>query len=183
MNKLFYLLFFLLTLNFGCADFEDTEVKAVPIGSPPDQELFDYVITETEDGAKKCVLISDKLQKFADSEDVQLFELKMKFFDNDKLTSTITSRRGKANLDSGKLFAWNEVVVISEDGRKLETEELHYDDETGLIVNDVFDRFTRGSDVMTGYGMEATPELDYFELKDRVKAFVVSEDEQKEPAE
>jgi len=183
LNKLFYLLFFILTLSFGCADFEDQEVKAVPIGSPPDQELFDYVTTETEDGAKKWVLTSDKLQKFADMDDVQLFELKMEFFDNDELTSTITSRRGKVNLDSGKLFAWNEVVVISEDGRKLETEELHYDDENGLIVNDVFDRFTRGSDVMTGYGMEATPELDYFELKDQVKAFVVSEDDQKEPAE
>ena len=183
MNKLVYISLAFSLLLSGCAEFDDQKVQDIHDGIPPDQELLDYVMTETENGLKKWVLISDKLQRFSDSDDVQLFELEMQFYDADVLTSTITSRRGTANLDTGKLFAWREVVVISADGRKLETEELHYDDKSGLIVNDVFDTFTRGHDVMTGYGMEATPELDYFELKDSVNAYVVSEEEQKEPAE
>jgi hypothetical protein len=64
------------------------------------------------------------------------------------------------------------VVVVTEDGRRLETQELYYDNERGLIHNDVFDRLTRGDDVVTGVGLEATPDLEYIEIKQRVQAEV-----------
>jgi len=72
------------------------------------------------------------------------------------------------------------VVVVTRDGRRLETEELSYDNSSGRISNDVFNRFTRGGDVMTGYGMIATPDLDSFELLRDVQAEVRSET--REPA-
>ncbi len=67
------------------------------------------------------------------------------------------------------------MVVVTNDGRRLETEELFFDNETQLIHNDVFDRFTRDGDVVTGIGLEATPDLEYIEIKQRVEAEVEDE--------
>ncbi len=67
------------------------------------------------------------------------------------------------------------MVVVTDDGRRLETEELFFDNETELIHNEVFNRFTRGDDVMTGIGLEATPDLEYIEIKQKVEAEVGDE--------
>ena len=117
------------------------------------------------------------MERWQDVEDAQLYGVDMDFYKADTLHSTLTSERGQANLKTQDLFAWGNVVVVTKDGRRLETEELNYDDGTGLISNDVFNRFTRGQDVMTGVGMEATPDLDSFELKSEVTAQAVTESE------
>jgi hypothetical protein len=41
-----------------------------------------------------------------------------------------------------------------------------------LIYNDVYNRFTWGEDLVTGNGLEATPDLEYLEIKERVSAEV-----------
>ncbi|HPF71139.1 MAG TPA: hypothetical protein PLQ13_10755, partial [Candidatus Krumholzibacteria bacterium] len=64
------------------------------------------------------------------------------------------------------------VVVVTDDGRRLETEELFYGNTTRLITNEVFNRFTRGGDVLTGIGLEATPDLEYIEIKADLQADV-----------
>lgn len=149
---------------------------AAPEEAPPDQVLFDAVIRETESGDPRWVLRSDRLEKDRNSDEAELFGVHMDFFRADTLHSTLTSRRGKAHLKRKDLHAWEDVVVITRDGRRLETEDLWYSNETGLITNEVFNRFTRDEDVMTGTGLEATPDLEYFELKHDVEAEVVDEE-------
>ena len=159
----------------GCA--EDERVAATEDLSEdlPDQELFDTTIYDTKRGERRWILGSDRLARYHDQDEAQLFGVNMDFYKADTLFSTLTSRRGRANMKTNDLFAWGEVVVVTRDGRRLETEELDYDDNTGRISNDVFNRFTRGDDVMTGIGMEATPDLDRFELKQAVEATVYDE--------
>jgi len=172
-----------LGLGAGCArDEEPVELPSVLGGAkePPDQELFDYTLTETEQGEKRWVLASRRMERYLSQEDVQLFDVHMQFYRDGRIHSTLTSLRGTANLQTKKLFAYGNVVVVTEDGRRLETDELHYDNQRELIWNEVFNRFTRDDDVMTGYGMEATPSLDYFELKEEVRA-TVADREDKQP--
>ncbi len=145
----------------------------------PDQVLFDYVLTETEAGVPSWELASDRLERFVkkgDAKDeVELYNVRMRFFRDGEPYSLLTSERGRANMKTKEIFTWGDVVVVTTDGRRLETEELHYDNVRERIHNDVFDRFTRLGDVMTGYGMEATPDLDFFELKRRVNAEVTDD--------
>lgn len=159
----------------GCA--EDERVAATEDLSDdlPDQELFNTTIYDTKGGERRWILGSDRLARYHDQDEAQLFVVNMDFYKADTLFSTLTSRRGRANMKTNDLFAWGEVVVVTKDGRRLETEELDYDDNTGRISNDVFNRFTRGEDVMTGIGMEATPDLSRFELKQAVEATVYDE--------
>ncbi len=138
----------------------------------PDQVLLDTTITDSREGVRRWTLTSDRLEKFLDQDEAQLHGVHMDFFQADTLFSVLTAARGRASQRSGNLFVWGDVVVVASDGRRLETQELNYDDRSGRISNEVFNRFTRGTDVMTGVGMQATPGLDYFELKREVDATV-----------
>jgi LPS export ABC transporter protein LptC len=167
-----------VTLCVGCTDVEDMAQTAESTGdSLPDQILIDSEITDSRDGSRSWVLNSSRSERWKDVDDAQLYDVDMDFYKADTLHSTLTSERGRANLKTQDLFAWGNVVIVTKDGRRLETEELNYDDGTGLISNDVFNRFTKGQDVMTGVGMEATPDLNNFELKSDVTAHAISENE------
>jgi len=139
----------------------------------PEQQFFDYRLVETNAGIRNWVLVSDLMNKYPGQRDVELITVHIDFFKNGAHFSTLTADSGLANLQTNNIFTWGEVVVVTEDGRKLETEELYFDNETQLIYNDVFDRFTRDGDVIEGIGLEATPDLEYIEIKQKVEADVL----------
>jgi LPS export ABC transporter protein LptC len=167
-------LFLCLLGGGGCGETEET-TKVNTGRVIPDQQFYDYRLIETKQGIKQWILASQKMLKYADQEEVELITVDMQFFREGEYFSTLTADSGRANLSSKNLFAWGDVEVVTTDGRRLETEELHYDNARELIYNDVFCRFTRGEDLMTGVGLEASPDLEYFELKEQVKAEVGDE--------
>jgi LPS export ABC transporter protein LptC len=147
----------------GCSSSEPGSEESQPTNLP-EQQIYDY-----------RMLDSERMEKYPQKEQLELYEVRMQFYREGEYFSTLTSERGRANPQTKNLFCWGNVVVVTEDGRRLETEELHYDDQEGLIRNDVFNRFTWGEDVMTGNGLEATPDLEYLEIKERVEAEVEDE--------
>ena len=162
----------------GCGDSDEPARTATPgakTGRSPEQQFFDYRLIETENGIRQWILQSDKMNKYAGERDVQLVTLHMDFFKQGDHFSVLTSDSGRANLNNKDIHAWGNVIVITDDGRKLETEELFFNNETQLIHNDVFNRFTRDGDVLTGIGLEATPDLEYIEIKQNVEAQVEDE--------
>jgi LPS export ABC transporter protein LptC len=161
----------------GCAEPE----SAVPTGRPdaaalvPEQTFYDYRVIETNAGVREYVLDSDRMQKYANHEELHLVRVKMDFYRQGAYFSTLTSDSGRANPTTKDVFVWGHVVVVTTDHRRLTTEELTYDSAAGLIRNDVFNTLDRGDDVVTGIGLEATPDLEYIELKQRVEATVGDE--------
>lgn len=143
----------------------------------PIQQFFDYRLVETNAGVRNWVLDSDLMNKYSGQRDVELITVHIDFYKGGAQFSTLTADSGLANLQTNNIFTWGNVVVVTEDGRKLETEELYFDNETELIYNDVFDRFTRDGDVIEGIGLEATPDLEYIEIKQRVEADVLDNEQ------
>ena len=169
---------FLLAGLAGCLNSDEpaqTVTPAAKTGRKPEQQFFDYRLIESEKGIRLWVLQSDKMLKYAGEKDVQLVTLHMDFFKQGEHFSVLTADSGRANLKTKDIHAWGNVIVITDDGRKLETEELYFNNATQLIHNDVFDRFTRDGDVLTGIGLEATPDLEYIEIKQNVEAQVEDE--------
>lgn len=144
-------------------------------GPQPEQRFYDYRLIESEAGVRQWVLDSDEMVKFADRRDVDLVRVKMDFFRHGDYYSTLVSDSGTANLRTRDVFVWGNVVVTTHDGRRLRTSELYYSNDDGLIRNEVFNTFDRGLDVVTGIGLEATPDLDYIEIKQDVAAEVGDE--------
>jgi len=171
------LLLALLALAAGCGG--DSAAPAASgrraAADVPEQQFFDYRLIETEAGVRQWVLESDEMQKFAGSDDVQLTTVRMDFYRDGAHFSVLTSDSGSANLQTRDVHTWGNVVVITDDGRRLDTQELFFSNADQRITNAVFNRFTRTDDVMTGIGLEATPDLEYIELKEDVKAEVRDE--------
>lgn len=177
------LLFFLMALMLvmgvlGCGDSGEPSNTASPGAKAkrvPEQQFFDYRLIESEAGVRQWVLQSEKMLKYAGEKQVNLVDLHMDFFKNGEHFSVLTADSGRANLSTKDIHTWGNVVVVTDDGRILETEELFFDNERQLIHNDVFDRFTQDGDVLTGIGLEATPDLEYIEIKQNVEAEVEDE--------
>lgn len=169
------LLGLVLTGVFGCGDSGEPAPTASPVAKKarvPEQQFFDYRLIESTSGVRQWVLQSEKMLKFAGEQEVELVTIHMDFFRDGEHFSVLTADSGKANLDTKNIHTWGNVIVVTDDGRKLETEDLYFNNETELIHNDVFNRFTREGDVLTGIGLEATPDLEYIEIKQNVEAEV-----------
>lgn len=149
-------------------------VRGVPAArsAAPVQEFTDYTLTETEQGVRAWVLGSQSMRRFADREDVDLVDVHMDFFRAGEHWSVLDADSGKVNQRTRAVHVWGTVDITTDDGRRLQTPELFFDNETGRIRNDVANRFTRGTDVLTGNGLDATPDLEYVEIKRDVKAEV-----------
>ena len=154
-----------LVLVSGCSSGD--EEPATPAGTAPrlEQVFTDQKMVETEDGQRKWILRSSQRQQFAGQSTVLLIDLTMDFYRDGEVFSTLTADSGRADPDNHDIHAWGDVVVVTHDGRRLETEELFFDNKTQLITNDVFDRYTWSDGQATGIGMEASPDLEYFEIK------------------
>jgi len=163
--------------NPGQAADTESEGDKTQQDEKPIQQFFDYRLVETNAGVRNWVLDSDLMNKYSGQRDVELITVHIDFYRAGAHFSTLTADSGLANLQTNNIFTWGDVVVITEDGRKLETQELYFDNETQLIHNDVFDRFTRDGDVIEGIGLEATPDLDYIEIKQRVEASVLDNEQ------
>lgn len=155
-----------------------TETGNEPV---PEQKFFDYRLIESEAGVRQWVLDSDEMIKYTNRSDVDLVRVEMDFFRHGDYYSTLVSDSGTANLRTRDVFVWGNVEVTTHDGRRLRTSELHYSNLDGLIRNEVYNVFDRGLDVVTGIGLEATPDLDYIEIKKDVAAEVGDESQAPPP--
>ena len=148
---------------------------ATPAPGPggPQQEFFDYRLTETAKGVRQWVLVSARMLKFAGREEVELNDVHMDFYRAGEHFSVLEADSGRVNPRTRAVHVWGAVDVTTNDGRRLQPEDLTFDNQTGRITNDVFNRFTRGTDVLTGIGLDATPDLEYVEIKREVAAEVL----------
>jgi LPS export ABC transporter protein LptC len=167
-----------IALFGGCFGEENpTGNEPVSTARRPTEQIFDYQLVETTDGVRQWVLESDQMLKYSAQEDVELVTVKMDFYQDGEHFSVLTADSGRAHLLTNDIHTWGNVVVISEDGRRLETEELFFSNETQRIHNDVFNTLLRERDVVTGIGLETTPDLKYIELKHDVAARVLDRED------
>ena len=88
------------------------------------------------------------------------------------LTSVLTADKGEYNQVSHDLTALGHVVITSQEGYVLETESLVWVNEGNEMHLESLVGFTRGRDVLTGYGLRGDPELRNVEIQRNVKAYL-----------
>ena len=165
-----------VALAAGCTD--EGEKPAAPGSTAgeraelPENHMFDYVFTETSAGTTQWVLHSDEMKKYTGREDVELITVKMDFFRDGVHFSVLTADSGTGNMDVRNVHVWGDVVILKDNGDRLETEELFFDNESQLIHNEIFNRMTSADDVVTGIGLEATPDLEYIKIKQQMRGDV-----------
>jgi LPS export ABC transporter protein LptC len=92
----------------------------------------------TEDGLKKAVGVFDTVFAYDDSSVYKLKGVSLDIYSTEgKPAAKVTSESGRLNQATDAMTATGHVVLITPDGTRIETEELHYDPTTHRIWSDV----------------------------------------------
>lgn len=166
----------ILLLGAGCGQ-KRASAPAASKGELPDQEVSDFVITETQAGALEWKLYARKASTF-DAKDLVIADhIRIDFFDEEgQKSSELVAREGEINQRTRNMVARGDVVLQTTEGTRLSSQELRFLNREQLVVvpDDQLVRVERGSDVLTGYGFQSDPQLREFEFKRRVEATVRS---------
>ena len=150
--------------------------RAVPgpaSGELPDQEVSDFVVTESDAGRPEWTLYARDAAIYNPRNTIVARGVRVDFFDEQgKQNSTLTAREGEMNQRSRDMTARGNVVLQTTEGTRMSTEELRFLNQKQKIVSDLFVRVERAGDVLTGVGFESDPGLKHYEFKKKVQATV-----------
>jgi LPS export ABC transporter protein LptC len=158
----------------GCAQRKTTSPAAMT-GELPDQQVTDFVLTETETGRADWKLYARDASTYSARNLVIAHQVRIDFFDEKGAQSSeLVARQGEINQRTRNMTARGNVVLQTTGGTRLSSEELQFlnKEQKVLVPEDQLVRVERGSDVLTGYGFESDPELKSWQFKHQVKATV-----------
>jgi LPS export ABC transporter protein LptC len=145
-----------------------------------EQKLEKFSMVETLAGKTQWELEASRADVFETEKRTKLEKIKLKFFKDNKLTSVLIAEKGDINTETGDMQAVGNVVFSSEQEQvKVESEQLNWDNKRKKILTDSFVKETRPQGVVTGYGLEADPDLSRSVIKREVKAQVIQPEKKK----
>lgn len=132
-----------------------------------DQVMSGVEFLLTGGGVQQGKLVADSGFMFENSTRIELRGVRTDFFTKTgEQTGTLTSREGTYLKQRGDLEARKTVVVLSTDGRRrLETEQLRYDERTDMITTDSAFVITQDGQVARGVGFSTDPDVTRFACK------------------
>lgn len=144
-------------------------------GELPDQEVSDFVLTETDQGTPVWTLYARGAATYTARNLVIARSVRVDFFDEKgQRTSELTAQQGEINQRTRDMLARGNVVIQTTEGARMTSEELRFLNKEQKIISpdDQLVRVEHEGDVLTGYGFESDPDLSHFEFKRRIRARV-----------
>jgi LPS export ABC transporter protein LptC len=164
----------LLGVLAGCGT-RRSPVPSRAAGELPDQEVSDFVLTETDEGAPQWKLYARYAATYNVRNVIVARTIRVDFFDEQAtVSSELTAREGEIRLQTRDMTARGNVVMQTREGTRMSTQVIHFLNREQKIVSPVEQRVRveRAGDVLTGYGFESDPGLRHFEFKRKVEATV-----------
>lgn len=143
-----------------------TEKKALPtargsaLADSADQVMFGAKFNLTSQGISRARLNADTAYFFDENTRAELENVNTTFFTTAGVRDAVlTSRRGTYNTRLATMVARQNVVVVSEDGRRLETSELIYNQGLNEISSDSAFVLTEPNRRLEGIGFRSDPNM------------------------
>ena len=157
----------------GCGSPSETTQGRPEAPAGPDQSFQDLTLRETSEKGLDWILNAREAVRESRTASTRLTGLKVEFYQGGhEVRSTLTSDSGRVDTRKGFLHAMGNVVVVTPEGNRLETEDLIWDRKNALVSSDVLVRFYHDEDILTGVGFVSDPNLEHYELKKDVHASV-----------
>jgi LPS export ABC transporter protein LptC len=142
------------------------ETQAPPVAQQsilPDsaeQMLFGVHFFLTDGGIRRAELFADTAYMYDQNTRTEMRTVKTHFFDAaGKESATLTSREGSYSFRLNTMEGRGTVVVVTPEGRRLETEQLRYDPARDEVSSDTAFTLTEPDRVTTGIGFTSDPEM------------------------
>ena len=131
-----------------------------PLADSADQVMYGVKFNLTDRGVDRAHLEADTAYFFDDNTRIELENVNTTFYTSTGAKDAVlTSRRGTNNTRTGNMVARRNVVVVSEDGRRLTTDELIYNPQRNEISSDSAFVMTEPNRRLEGIGFRSDPNM------------------------
>jgi len=135
-------------------------VLARALTDSADQVMFGARFNLTDQGILRANLLADTALFFDDNTRVVLLHVHTTFFTTTGVRNAVlTSQRGTYLTNTGQMTALGHVVVVSEDGKTLQTPQLTFDQTRNQVSSDSAFVLTEPNRRLEGVGFRADPNL------------------------
>lgn len=163
MTRLFY---FATTIALGLLTLACGETQGPPVASRsllPDsaeQMLFGVELTLSDAGVRRAIVRSDTVFMYDENTREELRKVIARFFTTaGEQEAVLTSDQGSHSTRLGTMEARGNVIVISREGKQLNSPHLKYDPTRNEISSDSAFTLTEGDRVTKGVGFVSNPDM------------------------
>jgi len=151
----------LLLVAIACDDKREPPVLTrSAMADSADQVMFGASFNMTERGVIRAELQADTAYFFDDNTRIELDDVTTTFYTVSGVKDAVlTSDHGRYSTRLGNMTAYGNVIVNTEDGRRIETPELHYYQGSNQFASDSQFVMTEPGRRIAGVGFRSDPGL------------------------
>ncbi len=136
-----------------------------------EQMAFGVRFLLTDAGVRHGEVMADTALTYDENTRTELKQVRTTFFTAEGVKNAVlTSLAGTYRMRTGDMEARGNVVVVSEDGRKLETPQLRYNSARNEISSDSAFTMTESDRVVEGIGFVSDPDMNHMRILRGAKA-------------
>jgi LPS export ABC transporter protein LptC len=140
-----------------------------PLADSADQVMYGVTYNLTDKGVQHAQLQADTAYFFDENTRIELEKVHTIFFTvTGAKNAVLTSQRGTYNSRTSNMIARKNVVVDSEDGRHLTTQELLYNQQRNEISSDSAFVMTEPNRRLEGIGFRSDPDMKNIQILKQV---------------
>jgi LPS export ABC transporter protein LptC len=149
------------SVSLACSNKKQPPVEAhSPLADSADQVMYPARFNLTDEGLQRAHVEADTAYFFDDNNRMELQGVHATFFTvTGAKDAVLTSRHGTTNTRTNNMIARKDVVVVSEDGRRLTTPELMYNQQKNEISSDSAFVMTEPNRRLEGIGFRSDPNM------------------------
>jgi LPS export ABC transporter protein LptC len=140
-------------------------VRKSALADSADQVMYGAHFNLTDAGLSRAELLADTAYFFDDNTRIELRKVETTFYTTSGARDAyLTSKRGTYNNRTSLMIARGDVVVITEEGRRLTTPELRYNQQSNEIASDSAFVLTEPGRRLEGVGFRSDPNMQNIQI-------------------
>ncbi|HTK81688.1 MAG TPA: LPS export ABC transporter periplasmic protein LptC [Bacteroidota bacterium] len=166
MQRLFPFLLVLVVILTACEERIKPSVATGLGRDLPSQESWNAKITFTDSGKVTGILRAGHIASYTEKKYTLLdSNIIVDFYDDHQQhTSTLTAKRGKVIDVTNDFEAHDHVVVVSDSGTTLKTDELYWTNATRKVHTPAYVEITSPKEQLQGHGFESDQDLKHYTI-------------------
>jgi LPS export ABC transporter protein LptC len=159
------IIFFLSVFMLFISSTKKTTVEKTP--SVSEQTIKEFTITETHEGKLKMILKAEYATVNENEKTAHLKLPTIKFYDKGSYISTFVAESANINMDTYDIKGNGKCTVSNTNNEYLQTENLIYNAEEGLIYSNSKVKITRPSETVYGTSFKSDTKVDKVIIKNQ----------------